>query len=99
MISICQCSQVQENTFGGGFKPKLDILGSLLEFHLLSLLSKPHFPGFPTFFPGKREMENREISREFPGREIPGTNSILIVWITAPTNHQKALNIWAIFST
>ena len=28
------------------------------------LFSKPNFPGFPTFFPGKREIENREISRE-----------------------------------
>ncbi len=45
------------------------------QFYWIILLSKPNFPGFPTFFPGKREIENREISREFPGREIPGTNS------------------------
>ncbi len=76
MVSICHYSTTYKNTFWCWFLPKLTILEAFFEFHLITLLSKPHFPGFPTFFPGKREMENREISREFPGREIPGTNSI-----------------------
>ena len=33
------------------------------------------FPGIPDQFPGKREGQKSQISREFPSREFPGGNS------------------------
>ena len=62
------------------------------------------FPGIPDQFPGKRERQKSQISREFPSREFPGGNSIpyhdsdklkmitfIIINMEAITSHKLAI--------
>ena len=40
------------------------------------LFSDSNFPGSRSSYPGKRDVSRAHISRDFPGREIPGLVSM-----------------------